>query len=140
MPDRSISVLTSLVAWLVYVRTACRTVFVGDSGELAAAVHTLGVAHPPGYPLYVLLGKLFSLQVPVGRPVYRLNLFSATMSAVSVGFLQATLAALGFSWLVSVASSLTWAWSASLWSQSGIARAYALGAALSAAATYRGVS
>jgi hypothetical protein len=138
MPEWSIAVLTALVAWFVYVRTACPTVFVGDSGELAAAVHTLGVAHPPGYPLYVLLGKLFSLLVPIGRPVYRLNLFSATMSAVSVGFLQATLAALGFSWPVAAASSLTWAWSASLWSQSGIARVYALGAAISAAATWCG--
>ncbi|MBI3836956.1 MAG: DUF2723 domain-containing protein [Planctomycetia bacterium] len=134
-----LTVLTSLAAWLVYVRTACPTVFVGDSGELAAAVHTLGVAHPPGYPLYVLLGKLFSLVVPIGRPVYRLNLFSATMSAVSVGFMQATLSALGFSWPVSVASALGWAFSASLWSQSGIARVYALGAAISAAATWCGI-
>ena len=68
MPDWSLSVVTALIASLIFVRTACRTVFVGDSGELAAAVHTLGVAHPPGYPLYVLLGKLFSVLVPIGRP------------------------------------------------------------------------
>ncbi len=95
MPPWTIAILTSLAAGVVYLRTACRTVYVGDSGELAAAVHTLGVAHPPGYPAYVLLGKLFSVLVPFGRPVWRLNLFSAVMTAVSVGFLQATLSALG---------------------------------------------
>ncbi|MEX2114323.1 MAG: DUF2723 domain-containing protein [Pirellulales bacterium] len=131
--------MTSLAAGVVYVRTACRTVYVGDSGELAAAVHTLGVAHPPGYPLYVLLGKLFSVLVPIGRPVWRLNLFSAIMAAVSVGFLQATLSALGWPWFVATSAALTWAFSASLWSQSGIARVYALGAALSAAMTWCGV-
>src|SRR5262249_2395352 len=128
--------LTALAAFLVYARTACRTVYVGDSGELAAAVHTLGVAHPPGYPLYVTLGKLFSLLVPVGRPVFRLNLFSAAAAAAAAGLLQATLAVLGFAWFISTSTALAWAFSASLWSQSGIARVYALGAAISAAASY----
>jgi hypothetical protein len=139
LPAWATALITALVAAVVYVRTACRTVFVGDSGELAAAVHTLGVAHPPGYPLYVLTGKLFSLALPVGRPVWRLNLYSAAMAAASVGFLQATLAALGLPWFISTAAALAWAFSASLWSQSGIARVYALGAALSSAATWLAV-
>lgn len=140
MPPWAIAVVTSLAAFAVYVRTACRTVYVGDSGELAAAVHTLGVAHPPGYPAYVLLGKLFSVLLPWGRPVWRLNLFSATMTAVSVGFLQATLSALAWPWFIATSAALAWAFSASLWSQSGIARVYALGAAISAAATWCGAS
>jgi len=139
MPSWAIAILASLAAFAVYVRTACRTVYVGDSGELAAVVHTLGVAHPPGYPAYVLLGKLFSVLFPFGRPIWRLNLFSATMAAVSVGFLAVTLGALGCPWFVSTSAALAWAFSASLWSQSGIARVYTLGAAISAAATWCGV-
>ncbi len=134
------ALFTSLAALAVYVRTACRTVYVGDSGELAAAVHTLGVAHPPGYPLYVLTGKLFSVLLPFGRPVWRLNLFSAVTAAASVGLLQATLHRLGLPWYLSVSGALAWAFSASLWSQSGIARVYALGVSLSAAATYFAVA
>ena len=122
MPEWAFAALTALAAFLVYARTACRTVYVGDSGELAAAVHTLGVAHPPGYPLYLTLGKLFSLLVPVGRPVFRLNLFSAAAAAAAAGLLQATLAVLGFAWFISTSTALAWAFSASLWSQSGIAR------------------
>ena len=47
-----------------------------DSGEMASAAATLGVAHQPGYPLYIISAKLFSL-IPLGNPAWRLNLFSA---------------------------------------------------------------
>ena len=47
-----------------------------DSGEMASAAWTLGVAHQPGYPLYLVSAKLFSL-LPLGNPAWRLNLFSA---------------------------------------------------------------
>ena len=47
-----------------------------DSGEMASAAWTLGVAHQPGYPLYIISAKLFSL-LPLGNPAWRLNLFSA---------------------------------------------------------------
>jgi hypothetical protein len=43
----------------VYAYGSCRTIYVGDSGELVTAVHGLGIPHPTGYPLYVLLGKLW---------------------------------------------------------------------------------
>ncbi len=57
-----------------------------DGGELIAAAVTLGVPHPPGYPTYVLLGKLFSW-LPVGSVAYRFNLFSAVTVAVAAGFI-----------------------------------------------------
>src|SRR5438874_4993860 len=55
------------LAWLVvYLATVSPTVNFIDSGELIAAVHEPGVVHPPGYPLYTLLGYVVS-HVPVGR-------------------------------------------------------------------------
>src|SRR3954452_17370309 len=121
---------------LVYLWTMCRTIYVGDSGELAAAVHVLGIPHPPGYPLYVLLGKLFSTLVPIGKPALRLNLFSAVCASASAVFLFFTLGELGFPPGVAAAVAMTWAFSTSLWSQAGIARVYALGACVSALATW----
>lgn len=59
-----------------------------DSGELTLAGATLGVAHPPGYPLYVLLAKL-GLLVPLANPAYRLNLLSAVALAGAVALLFA---------------------------------------------------
>ena len=131
-----LSLVVGLVALVVYVRTMCPTIYVGDSGELAAAVHVVGIPHPPGYPLYVLLGKLFSVLVPFGRPALRLNLFSAVCSSLSVAFLCLALCTLGFAWHVAAAVALTWTFSASLWSQSGIPRVYALGALVSSLATF----
>ena len=53
-----------LSALVLFGGTACRGVFFGDSPELIAAAADLGVAHPPGYPLYTALGRL-ALALPV---------------------------------------------------------------------------
>lgn len=58
----------------------------GDSGELVAVGATLGVAHPPGYPLYTLLAKLFTF-LPWGEEAHRVNLLSAVCGAGAVGLL-----------------------------------------------------
>ena len=70
--------------------TVCRTVFLGDSGELTTALATGGIAHPPGYPLYTILGKLFSF-LPVGSVAFRINLFSSVCGALTVIFLIMTI-------------------------------------------------
>ena len=54
-----------------------------DSGDLASAVNSLGVPHPPGYPTYVFLGKLFTF-LPFGDTAFRLNIMSAVTGAVAV--------------------------------------------------------
>lgn len=56
----------------------------GDAGELTCAVHYLANAHPPGYPLYVLLGKCFSF-LPLSTEVFRLSLFSAVAHGLCAG-------------------------------------------------------
>jgi hypothetical protein len=54
-----------------------------DGGDLMSAICTLGIPHPPGYPLYVLLGRLFAL-LPLGDVGYRINLMSAFFAASTV--------------------------------------------------------
>ena len=54
-----------------------------DSGDLINAVYTLGIAHPPGYPLYTLIGHVFLRLVPFANVAYRLNLFSACAAAAA---------------------------------------------------------
>ena len=54
-----------------------------DAGEMASAAWTLGVAHQPGYPLYMLAAKLATL-LPLGSPAWRLNLFSAAAGLAGV--------------------------------------------------------
>ena len=71
----------------VYALGACPTIYVGDSGELTTAVAVLGIPHPTGYPLYVLLGKLWTLLFPVGSIAWRMSLFSAACGALACGLL-----------------------------------------------------
>jgi hypothetical protein len=115
----------------------------GDGGELIAASYTLGIPHPPGYPAYVLFGKLFSL-IPIGTIAFRYNLFSAVSMAVAAGFVSAiaakksnipqadnwvtlSLAAAG------IACGLTFAFVPVVWQQSLITEVYALNALFLAA-------
>ena len=86
-----VGVLSGALALALYLGTLAPTVTFADAGELAAAAYTLDVAHPPGFPLYLLLGKLFTLLVPWGRVVQRLNAFSALCAAATVGLLGAAL-------------------------------------------------
>lgn len=54
-----------------------------DAGEMASAAWTLGVAHQPGYPLYILAARIFS-HLPLGNPAWLLNLFSAAAGLAGV--------------------------------------------------------
>jgi hypothetical protein len=69
--------LVALAAFLLYVVTLHPGLPAGDSGELITVVATGGVAHPPGYPLYTLLGRLWLVLVPFGSAAWRMNLLSA---------------------------------------------------------------
>jgi hypothetical protein len=71
--------------WLaVYLTTVSPTVNFIDSGELITAVREPGIAHPPGYPLYVLLGYVAS-HVLWGEEAWRVNVLSAFWGALAVG-------------------------------------------------------
>jgi len=68
---------------MVYIVTLAPTVGFIDTGELATVCIKLGVAHPTGYPLFTLIGHIFSL-IPLGEGIYRLNLMSAFIGSFAV--------------------------------------------------------
>jgi hypothetical protein len=98
-----------------------------DGGELITASVTSGIPHPPGYPTYVFLGKLFAL-LPVGSVAWRFNLMSAVAAAVAVAFTTATalntLEEKRHGAIASLATGLTVAFAPLLWSQALIAEVY----------------
>lgn len=75
---------------VLYGFSAAPDVTWGDSGEFASVAQTLGIAHPTGYPLYTLAGKLLTLLSPF-TPARTLNFFSAFCSALAVGMLYRTI-------------------------------------------------
>ena len=79
-------VLVSLIVFAIYLLTLASSVVQIDSGELATVQITLGIAHPTGYPLYTILGYLFSL-IPLSFPkIFQMNLLAAIYCAAAVGF------------------------------------------------------
>jgi len=127
-PRRIHAVVLGLVLCLIYTLGASRTIYVGDSGELVAAVHTLGIPHPSGYPLYVLLGKLWTVLVPIGSIAFRMSLFSSFCAAAAAAGLYLVGRQLGLTALSALFSSLLLAFSSSFWSQANIQRVYSLNA------------
>lgn len=84
--------LSFIIIFAVYLYTLCPTVSVGDSGEFITAASTLSLAHPPAYPLYSLLGKIFITLIPFGNPAYRMNLMSAFFALLTLFLLSKLLA------------------------------------------------
>src|ERR671919_2854716 len=85
--------LVFVVALAVYSWTLAPTVTLTDSGELIVAAYGLGVAHPPGFPLWVVLAHLASL-VPVGNVAARINFSSAVFAALACALLTLIVAEL----------------------------------------------
>ena len=74
--------LVFATSFALYCWTLAPTVTLVDSGELILAAYTFGVAHPPGFPLYVLLAHAASL-LPVGNIAVRIHLASALFGALA---------------------------------------------------------
>lgn len=115
---------------IAYTLTLCPTVYVGDSGEMVALAHTLGVAQPTGFPLYCLLGKIFTW-LPFGTIAARVNFLSAVSLAVA-GLASYRVAARYAHPVCALAGSLAFTLGHTAWSQATIARTYPLTLALTA--------
>src|SRR5690348_9812044 len=76
----------ALSALLLYVATLAPTTQYWDASEYITAAHALGIPHPPGSPLFVILGHAWGL-LPLGTDyARRINLFAAVTSAAAAGF------------------------------------------------------
>src|SRR4029450_8740850 len=82
-----------LIALLLYSWTLAPTVTLTDSGELIVVARGLGIAHPPGGPLWIILAHLASL-VPFGNIAVRINFSSALFAALACAMLTLTVAEL----------------------------------------------
>lgn len=77
-------IITGIFIFIVYLLTIAPSVIQIDSGELAAVQTTLGIAHPTGYPLYTMLGYLFSLLPLPFTKIFQLNLLAAIYCSSAV--------------------------------------------------------
>src|SRR5213595_3456248 len=82
-----------LVALLLYGWTLAPTVTLTDSGELIVVARGLGIAHPPGVPLWIILAHLASL-MPFGNIAVRINFSSALFASLACAMLTLVVAEL----------------------------------------------
>jgi hypothetical protein len=76
--------LTGLLVFIVYIITTAPSVMQIDSGELAAVQTTLGIAHPTGYPLFTIIGYVFSIIPLPFTTIFQLNLLAAIYCSVGI--------------------------------------------------------
>jgi len=110
-----------------YWRTLAPGILYGDSAEFQTLAVTLGVAHPSGYALYLLLAKVFTW-LPLQNLAWRVNLLSAVMGA---------LALMGMYWMIrlmtrsrcgAILGPVIVGIGRTFWSQTVIAEVYTLAA------------
>jgi hypothetical protein len=99
------SAIVGAMSLVVYVLTLLPGIAFGDWGEMQTVPHVLGVAHPTGYPTYILLSWLAHL-VPIGSVAFRSNLLSAVLVSGALAVTVAILLRLGIRPLIAVAAAL----------------------------------
>jgi hypothetical protein len=116
----------SLGMLALYASTLCPTVYWYDSAELATAAALLGIPHPPGYPVYTLLGRLYVLLVP-GEPAFAVNVMSAVHGALCVGLMFLIQRRLHADRIPALFGAMLFGTGASFWLNCSVAEVYTTG-------------
>ena len=123
--DSVIAILLLMVSFALYARTAAPGLLDGDEGEFQVNIFRLGVSHT-GYPTFFLLGKLWTILVPIGDIATRANLFSAFWGALTVAAIFIFIRFLTGNRWAAIICALLLAASRVEWSQAIIPRPYTL--------------
>lgn len=131
--DRQVALFLFAGAFGLYLRTLAPGLLTGDSAEFQVAAWQLGLAHPTGYPLYLLLGSAWQhLLALLGlSPAYALNAFSTFFGGATVALLYLCMvswlqSSLGVHRLAAFFTAVLFAVNFTFWSQSLIAEVYTL--------------
>lgn len=124
--DLVLTVLLGVGVLCLYMSTLLPGVGRRDTAEFQWVAPTLGLAHPTGYPLYTVVGWLWSKLAIGGTVAWRMNLLSAVFGSMAVTACYAVARRLCQSRLVAVVSASVFATSLTFWSQATIAEVYTL--------------
>lgn len=126
----------------LYLLTATRTVQGGDTAEFVTVAATGGLAHPPGYPLFGALARLFA-QLPIGPMAFRVTALTAVTAAATLGVVHRLLLRWTADRLAALVGAAALGTSFLFWHWSTVAEVLPLGAlttALVVAAAFGSVS
>ena len=125
----ALAAAVGLATFVSYLLTQSPGLSYTDSGELAAACATLGVAHPTGYPLFTLLGHTWTL-LPWSSVIGGLNVLAAVFVSASVSMLFFVMLELRVSRYVAMSVALLYGWTSIVWTQAQSIEVYSLHALL----------
>jgi hypothetical protein len=117
--------LVAVALFALYAATAPRTVALEDDGLFVMGAYYLGIGHPPGYPLFMMIGKLFTY-LPFGSVAYRVHLVSAFFGGLSCALLWLCARHLVEGRLPAYLAAFGLGLSPVFWSQAIIAEVYTL--------------
>ncbi len=112
------------VVLVILLRTMAPTFYNFDSVELTIGAAKLDLVHSPGYPIFLLIGHVFSL-LPVGDIGFCVNLFSAISLALTAPLLWSALSRLLGDRRIALISTLLFIWSYYVWQAGVVAEVYA---------------
>lgn len=124
--DTELSLVLGLVTFSVYFTTLYPSLPGGDSGELIAAAQELGVAHPPGYPVFTMLAWLAIKLVPGESVAWKVNLQTSMFGGMAIVFLALTVLRLTRRPSAAVLAVGMWGWCKLTWAWSITAEVFAL--------------
>jgi hypothetical protein len=119
------AVLVALVLGALYAATASHAVITEDDSLFVLSSYFLGIEHPPGYPLFTLIGHFFS-QLPLGTVAYRVHLVSVLFGGLTCGLAWLCAKRLSGSSLAAYVAALALGVAPVFWSQAIIADVYTL--------------
>lgn len=117
--------IAGLFIFFVYVYTLAPSIIGGDTGELVAVVCATGVAHPPGYPLFSMLAKLFSF-IPLSSIAWRVNLLSAVSDSLAAVVILITVRRWTRNQCAGLVAAGLFAFSPVIWANAVVAEVFAL--------------
>lgn len=127
--DRLLAGVVMVAAFILYLTTLAPATLKSDLSEYQFVLAEPGIPHPTGYPLYVLLGHLWSY-LPIGSVAYRVNLLSAVLGALTVAVLYLLLRQLRLPLLLALAVAFFFMVTPTFWSEMLVAGSYPLNAFL----------
>ncbi len=107
----------SLILYLTTLRT---DILPADNGEFQLVAAVLGVAHPPGYPLHTMLGRLMTW-IPIGDIPWRVNLLAALLAAATLTLVSAIVRHLTGRRAAGLAAAVALGTSTTFWAQATMA-------------------
>jgi 4-amino-4-deoxy-L-arabinose transferase-like glycosyltransferase len=120
---------------IIYLLTMGRAVGRHDTFEFQVVAYQLGIAHPSGYPLYLMLGHLFTL-LPFGSVAWRVNLASVLYGVLALAFVYLLVRRLSRTEWPALLAAVLLALSPTFWSQAIEAEVYTLHALFVAASLW----